>query len=367
MRNRNSLLYRLLFVATIVIFEVFIQKTKIQDVLSDKIHLIEMGRYGFVILMILVATSLLFRYGIKHDKKRDFISIGSVFTTILIIISSYFFGIWVVKFSKYNELYGSIGTLLIVMFYIWINCMVLLLGFDLNASIHHIKREKQKELELTFITPFLEQYNIVSEEYFLIHKYDAFAINTLKDGIYKDELVSFRICNSSYSLEGDRERIISTSFYSTNADSDFELNRMIIIGKVGQMLLNNKNNIISGWNELSKKRSIETKETHCEIGTLEKELRELKLSLKEIEKEEVYNELKNGMHFKMDMEVELNINNTESKYISYIKILSTKNKSVVVKYIAHHDEDFSTATVRVMHLERFITRYSNLLTSKVLA
>ena len=138
----------LITVATIVIFEVFIQKTKIQDVLSDKIHLIEMGRYGFVILMILVATSLLFRYGIKHDKKRDFISIGSVFTTILIIISSYFFGIWVVKFSKYNELYGSIGTLLIVMFYIWINCMVLLLGFDLNASIHHIKREKQKELDI---------------------------------------------------------------------------------------------------------------------------------------------------------------------------------------------------------------------------
>ena len=137
----------LITVAAIVIFEVFIQRTMIQDVLSDKIHLIEMGRYSFVILMILMTTSLLFRLGVRHDKKRAFISIGSVFTTILIIISSYFFGIWVVKFSKYNELYGSIGTLLIVMFYIWINCMVLLLGFDLNASIHHIKREKQKELD----------------------------------------------------------------------------------------------------------------------------------------------------------------------------------------------------------------------------
>ena len=134
-------------VAAIVIFEVFIQKTKIQDVFSDNIPLIEMGRYIFVILMILMATSILFRYGIKHDKKRRLISIGSVVTTILIIISSYFFGIWVVKFSKYNELYGSIGTLLIVMFYIWINSMVLLIGFDLNASIHHIKREKQKELD----------------------------------------------------------------------------------------------------------------------------------------------------------------------------------------------------------------------------
>jgi len=137
----------LITVAAIVIFEVLIQKTKIQDVLSDNIPLIEMGRYVFVILMILMATSILFRYGVKHDKKRSLISIGSVVTTILIIISSYFFGIWVVKFSKYNELYGSIGTLLVVMFYIWINSMILLIGFDLNASIHHIKREKQKELD----------------------------------------------------------------------------------------------------------------------------------------------------------------------------------------------------------------------------
>lgn len=138
----------LITVAAIVVFEVFIQKTKIQDVLSDDIPLIEMGRYIFVILMILITTSILFKFGIKRNVKRPpFISIGSVFTTILIIISSYFFGIWVVRFSKYNELYGSIGTLLIVMFYIWINCMILLLGFELNAIIQRHKREKQMELE----------------------------------------------------------------------------------------------------------------------------------------------------------------------------------------------------------------------------
>jgi outer membrane protein assembly factor BamD (BamD/ComL family) len=66
----------------------------------------------------------------------------------------------------------------------------------------------------------------------------------------------------------------------------------------------------------------------------------------------------------MDDFVTLNLNNTESKYIVYIKLLSTKNKSVVVKYIAHRDEDFSTATVRTMHLEKFIIRYSNLLAPK---
>lgn len=138
----------LLTVTSIVIFEVIIQKTKIQDVLSEQIPLIEMGRYAFVILMILITTSLLFRYGIKHQQKIKFISIGSVFTTILIILSSYFFGIWVLKFSKYNELYGSIGTLLVVMFYIWLNSMILLLGFDLNATINKIRMNTNLKNEI---------------------------------------------------------------------------------------------------------------------------------------------------------------------------------------------------------------------------
>jgi len=138
----------LLTVTSIVIFEVIIQKTKIQDVLSEQIPLIEMGRYAFVILMILITTSLLFRYGIKHQQKIRFISIGSVFTTILIILSSYFFGIWVLKFSKYNELYGSIGTLLVVMFYIWLNSMILLLGFDLNATINKIRMNTNLKNEI---------------------------------------------------------------------------------------------------------------------------------------------------------------------------------------------------------------------------
>nr|WP_314898019.1 YihY/virulence factor BrkB family protein [uncultured Flavobacterium sp.] len=126
-------------VAIIVVFEVFIQKT----ILSDQVELIILGRYAFVILMILVTTSILFKFGTKHDKNRAFISIGSVFTTILVLLDSYAFGIWVIRFSKYNELYGSIGTLLILMFYIWINCMILLLGFELNASVNKLKAKKE--------------------------------------------------------------------------------------------------------------------------------------------------------------------------------------------------------------------------------
>jgi membrane protein len=131
----------LITVSAIIVFEVFIQKIKIQDYFSDSISLIVWGRYIFVILMILITTSFLYKYGTKETRKISFISYGAVFTTILIIVSSYLFGVYVEKFARYNELYGSIGTLLVLMFYIWINCMVLLLGFELNAAINKLKRK----------------------------------------------------------------------------------------------------------------------------------------------------------------------------------------------------------------------------------
>lgn len=130
----------LITVAAIVIAEVMIQKINIQGYVAD-VAVIEWSRYGFIVLMILVTTSILYKFGTKETSEISFISYGAVFTTVLIVVSSYVFGVYVDKFARYNELYGSIGTLLVLMFYIWINCMVLLLGFELNATILKLKRK----------------------------------------------------------------------------------------------------------------------------------------------------------------------------------------------------------------------------------
>ncbi|MGY8914881.1 MAG: YhjD/YihY/BrkB family envelope integrity protein, partial [Flavobacteriales bacterium] len=51
------------------------------------------------------------------------------------------FSIYITNFSNYNELYGSIGALLILMFYIWLNSNMLLLGFELNATLIKLKKK----------------------------------------------------------------------------------------------------------------------------------------------------------------------------------------------------------------------------------
>lgn len=128
-------------VSAIITFEVLIHSLKSNGFLTDDVYLLEIGRYVFLVLMVLTTTSLLFKFAAKETRNSAFFSYGSVFTTILFAVTSYLFGIYVVRFAQYNELYGSIGTLLVFMIYLWINCFILLMGFDLNALIHKLKRK----------------------------------------------------------------------------------------------------------------------------------------------------------------------------------------------------------------------------------
>jgi membrane protein len=128
-------------VAAIVTLEVIIHTLTSQGFLTDDVYLLKLGRFVVLIALVLTITSLLFKFAAKETRNAAFFSYGSVFSTILFGLTSYGFGIYVVRFAKYNQLYGSIGTLLVLMLYIWINCFILLLGFELNALIHKLKRK----------------------------------------------------------------------------------------------------------------------------------------------------------------------------------------------------------------------------------
>ena len=74
-----------------------------------------------------------------EGRESKFFSIGALVTTLLFLLTTYLFGVYINNFSQYNELYGSIGALLIMMLYIWINANLLLLGFELNISLQRLK------------------------------------------------------------------------------------------------------------------------------------------------------------------------------------------------------------------------------------
>jgi ribonuclease BN len=108
--------------------------------LTDNETLLKVSKLGFVAVMTYIATSILFYFGTIEGRESKFFSVGSTFTTILFGVTTYLFGIYIENFSQYNQLYGSIGALLIFLLYIWINSNILLLGFELNATLLKLKK-----------------------------------------------------------------------------------------------------------------------------------------------------------------------------------------------------------------------------------
>lgn len=77
---------------------------------------------------------------------------GALFTTILFVVLTYFFAIYVQDFAKYNVLYGSIGSIILVMVWINLNIIMILLGNELNIAIKKVRVEKMIADEMAIQT-----------------------------------------------------------------------------------------------------------------------------------------------------------------------------------------------------------------------
>ena len=105
------------------------------------ITIIQNLRWIVIIMMYFFAISLIYRYAPAVHKRWKLVNPGSILATFLMIILTAAFSYWVSNFSNYNELYGSISTVLILMLLIYFNSLVLLIGFELNVSINSLKHE----------------------------------------------------------------------------------------------------------------------------------------------------------------------------------------------------------------------------------
>jgi membrane protein len=103
-------------------------------------YLIGFSRWVIVIAIFFATISLLYRYGPANKKKWRFLSTGSILATVLASITSMGFTFYINHFASYNKIYGSIGTLIILMLYLYVNSLILLIGFELNANIDYSKR-----------------------------------------------------------------------------------------------------------------------------------------------------------------------------------------------------------------------------------
>lgn len=112
-------------------------------------YIIQFGRWITVFGLFFCLISFAYYLGPSQKARWKFVSAGSTLATLLMVITSVGFAFYVDHFGNYNKLYGSIGTLIVVLLWLYFNSLVLLLGFDLNASIYQAKKRKADPFTIT--------------------------------------------------------------------------------------------------------------------------------------------------------------------------------------------------------------------------
>lgn len=99
------------------------------------LNIITATRWFILIAIYFFTVSFLYKFGPSASKKWKFFSPGATLATILAILTFWGFAYYINHFNTYNKLYGSIGTLIVIMIWLYLNSLILLIGFELNASI----------------------------------------------------------------------------------------------------------------------------------------------------------------------------------------------------------------------------------------
>ena len=106
-------------------------------------------RWTIIIGLFFYGIAFIYKYAPSVKERWNLISPGSILATFLTLNTTVLFSYWVNNFAAYNKIYGSIGTVLIIMLLIYINSLILLIGFELNVSITYLtkKAEIRKSIE----------------------------------------------------------------------------------------------------------------------------------------------------------------------------------------------------------------------------
>lgn len=130
----------------------------LQEQLSKRFHkILQLNKKDFIYwwsplksiiiaLFIFLMTALIYRYGPNVKRKWPLLTPGSVIASLLTISTTLLFSYWVNRFASYNKVYGSIGTIIIILMIFYLNSIILLIGFELNVSIKKLDKSYTRKV-----------------------------------------------------------------------------------------------------------------------------------------------------------------------------------------------------------------------------
>jgi len=104
-------------------------------------------KWILIVLLLFLAISFLYYFAPARRTGFKFFSPGSTLATLLFILTSLGFSAYVNNFGQYNRLYGSAGTLMVILIWLYLNSIAILIGFELNVSILDARAEDAERLQ----------------------------------------------------------------------------------------------------------------------------------------------------------------------------------------------------------------------------
>ena len=99
-------------------------------------QIIAIARWPLLALLVLGLLAALYRFGpCRRSPKWRWVSVGSVFSTTLWLIASAGFSFYVAHFAQYDRIYGSLGAVIVLLFWLYLSFYIILLGAEINAEL----------------------------------------------------------------------------------------------------------------------------------------------------------------------------------------------------------------------------------------
>ena len=130
-------------VTFIIITNKYLLQIKLKGSISESMyHILLSSKWLVIFFLIYIVIATLFYFAPAKHLRHSFFSPGSIASTFCAILFTYLFTIYINNFSNYNKIYGILGTLPLLLVWIFLNIVSLLIGFELNVSIMSAKKRK---------------------------------------------------------------------------------------------------------------------------------------------------------------------------------------------------------------------------------
>jgi membrane protein len=101
-------------------------------------QVMHIARWPLLAVLVVLGLGFLYRYGPSRQEPRFlWVSIGAVVATVIWTLGSVGFSLYIANFADYNETYGSLGAIIVVLLWLYISAFVVILGAKLNSEVEH--------------------------------------------------------------------------------------------------------------------------------------------------------------------------------------------------------------------------------------